>query len=117
MLIQFVKETFDSSKQYLYSPIEPSSISYFRICFGILISWQAWIIIDESWAWTLFTQKSVYFKYWPFEFLTPMSPTFMVAIIVVMGICGILVASGIFYRLSSLLIFTIFTYIFLDYFG
>ena len=113
MLIQFVKETFDSSKQYLYSPIEPSSISYFRICFGILISWQAWIIIDESWAWTLFTQKSVYFKYWPFEFLTPMNPTFMVAIIVVMGICGILVASGIFYRLSSLLIFTIFTYIFL----
>ena len=113
MLIQFIKESFDNTKQYLYRPIEPASISYFRICYGILISWQAWIMIDESWAWTLFTQKSVYFKYWPFEFLTPMNPTFMVAIMVVMGICGILVASGVFYRLSSLLIFTIFTYIFL----
>ena len=113
MLIQFVTESFHSSKKYLYRPIEPSSLSYFRICFGILISWQAWIMIDESWAWALFAQKSVYFKYWPVEFLTPMNPTFMVALMVVLVICGILVASGIFYRLSSLLIFTIFTYIFL----
>ena len=113
MLIRFIEKSSNDFKQYLYKPIEPSSISYFRICFGILISWQAWIMIEESWTWTLFTQKAMYFKYWPFEFVSPMNPTMMIAIIVVMGICGIFVASGIFYRLSSLLIFTIFTYIFL----
>ena len=113
MQIRFIKKTSNNFKKYLYKPIEPSSISYFRICFGILISWQAWIMIEESWAWTLFTQKSMYFKYWPFEFVTPMNPTLMVTFMIVMGVCGIFVASGFFYRFSSFLIFAIFTYIFL----
>ena len=113
MISKYINELIKSTKQYLYQPINPACLTYFRVCFGILISWQAWMIIDQSWAWTLFTQKSIYFKYWPLEFITPLNPTFMISITIVMGICGILVAAGILYKPSTLLIFIIFTYIFL----
>ncbi len=107
------KERYTRVLQWMYTQTDGSSVAVFRMLFGAIVMWEVWRYFDHNWIESYYTGKQVYFTYPLFHWVHPW-PTLalMEAHFLFIGLCGFLVAVGLFYRPAAALLFVSFSYVF-----
>jgi vitamin K-dependent gamma-carboxylase len=98
---------------WLQSPEDGACLAVFRAAFGMAMAWDASQYISKGWAWTLYCKPDFLFKYYGFEWVTPLPEFGMFAVHAGMFIAGALIALGAYYRTAITYFFLAHTYVFL----
>jgi len=104
---------FTDLKQRLFQPVDIASLAIFRILLGAIIFWEVVRYFDHDWIRLHYIVRKFYFKYFGFEWVAPWPGEWMYVHFVVIAVLALCVMVGLFYRLSSALLFLAFTYVFL----
>ena len=97
----------------LYRPIDPSSLVFFRVAFGILVLWEMLRYFDHGWVERHYQQPELLFKYWLFGWVDPLPGIWLPLLFVAIALAALFVAAGAFYRVSATVVFLGLWYIFL----
>lgn len=84
----------------LFKQIDNSALIVFRICFGLLITLEAWGAIFTGWVHRVFIAPQFTFHFIGFDFLQALPGNWMYAYYVLMGVFGVFVMIGYKYRFS-----------------
>ena len=84
----------------LFKPVDNSPLILFRIVFGLLIFLEAWGAILTGWVRRAFIEPRYTFPFIDFDWLQPLPGYGMYAYYIVMGIAGLMVMLGFYYRLG-----------------
>lgn len=103
----------------LFQPIDAGMLVFFRVAFGLLMTWEASRYLTSrfngmDWIYRLFLEPQVHFKYYGFEWIAPWPGDGMYYHFWALGFLGLCIAAGALYRISMTLFFLSFTYIFLQ---
>lgn len=85
----------------------------FRILFGLTMAWEVWRYFKYDWIKSYYIDPSFHFHYGGFEWVEPWSGAGMYLHFAFMALLAVLVGVGFLYRISSVLFFFSFSYIFL----
>lgn len=96
---------------YLRRPVDGAPIVLFRITFGLLMFWES-IVLWQDAAEVIIGPK-VHFTYLWFDWVRPLPETWMYALIGALAVLSLLIAAGLWYRLSASLFCLGFSYFFL----
>lgn len=96
----------------LFHPIDGATLVFFRIFAGLLMTWELVnsLVFGD---WHEYTSPLFHFNYLFLPWLSPLPPAGMAAIFSITIAAGIFVSLGLFYRVSSVLLFLGYTSIFL----
>ena len=83
----------------------------FRILFGLMMFFSTLRFILNGWVYDLYIAPKYYFTYYGFDWVHPLSPSGMYLLFGLLIILSIFITAGLFYRLSTIAFFCIFTYI------
>ncbi|MGH2752073.1 MAG: HTTM domain-containing protein [Actinomycetota bacterium] len=97
----------------LFRPIDPASLAFFRIGFGLLMFWEVLRYFHYGWIDRYWIDPAVNFGYPGFEWVRPWPGMGMRIHFVVLGILALCIAAGCFYRIAAPLFALGFTYAFL----
>jgi len=97
----------------LFNPVHPGSIVFFRIAFGLAMVWQSFVYYAEGRIRRYFLEPSYFFSYPGLSWVEPWAGQGMYWHFAVIAISGLFVSLGLFYRLSTTILFCSFTYMFL----
>ncbi|UII34033.1 HTTM domain-containing protein [Fulvivirga ulvae] len=86
--------------QKLFRPVDNSPLILFRIVFGLLIFLEAWGAILTGWVRRAFIEPQYTFPFIDFSWLQPLSGYGMYIYYIIMGIAGLMVMFGFYYRLG-----------------
>lgn len=100
-------------KRVLFSPMDASGLAVVRILFGLLIIYEAARYVNLSLLVFNFEPQIFYFKFRYFEWVKPISLGAMQWLFILYGASGLMIALGLFYRLSTLIAALSISYIFL----
>jgi len=92
--------TTDSFKNYLLDPVDNSPLIVFRQIFGILITLESWGAIATGWVREIFIKPEFTFTFIGFEWLQPLPGNGMYFYYGVMGVLGLMVTFGCYYRMA-----------------
>ena len=98
---------------FIYRPVSGYSIALFRILFGLLLVIEAARFLVFGWIDDFYLQPAFLFKYYGFEWVGVWPGNGLHIHIAVMLLSGIGIMLGAFYRLSCILHFFLFAYLFL----
>ncbi|MBO9700170.1 MAG: HTTM domain-containing protein [Sporocytophaga sp.] len=87
----------------LFKRIDNSGIVAFRIVFGIIIFIETSGALITGWVYDIFIEPKYVFNYISIEWLKPLQGNGMYFYYATMALLGLAIASGLFYRLSSVL--------------
>lgn len=91
---------------HLFKPIDNAPLIVFRIFFGLLLAIESFGAIATGWVKRVFIEPAFTFSHIGLEWLQPLPGNGMYFYFATMGICGLLIMLGFYYRLS-LALFTI----------
>ncbi|MFG6095909.1 HTTM domain-containing protein [Leptothoe sp. ISB3NOV94-8A] len=97
----------------LFAPVDIAVLVYFRMAFGGIMLWEVWRYFDKGWIARYWIDPILNFPYFGFEWFHPWPGQGMYIHFVGLGILAAFIALGIWYRVSAVLFFLGFTYIFL----
>ena len=100
-------------RNHLFSPIDISIIVYFRIIFGAIMLWEVFRYLDSDWIFNYWIFPKFHFTYYGFDWLSPWPGELMYLHFIALGILASFILIGFKYRISTILFFLGFTYIFL----
>ena len=100
-----------STKLYLLKPVHLAPLAVFRMAFGFLMLASTLRFIAKGWVQTMYIQPKVFFPFYGFEWVKPFGETAMYLLFFVMALASLSIALGLFYRASTVLFFTLFTYV------
>lgn len=103
----------DKVKQSLFKSVDISSLAFFRIAFGLIMCWEVCRYFYYGWIKRYWIDPDFYFTYGYFHWLSPWDGNLMYIHFFFLGVLAIFIALGLFYRLSVILFFVGFTYVFL----
>lgn len=86
--------------QKLFRPVDNSPLILFRIVFGLLIFLEAWGAILTGWVKRAFIEPQYTFPFIDFSWLQPLPGYGMYIYYIIMGIAGLMVMFGFYYRLG-----------------
>lgn len=86
--------------QKLFKPVDNSPLIAFRILFGILVTAECWGAIATGWVKRAFIIPEYTFSFIDFQFLQPLPGNGMYYYYGVMGMLGIFIALGFYYKIS-----------------
>ena len=81
------------------------------MAFGILMLGSILRFIAKGWVYDMYVKPKLFFPYYGFEWLKPLSETSMYVIFVMLAITALFIALGFLYRFSAIVFFLGFTYI------
>ncbi|MEM6398373.1 MAG: HTTM domain-containing protein [Bacteroidota bacterium] len=88
------------------------SLAIFRISFGLLVFISQVRFLLKGWVEACYLSTDFHFTYQYFHWVEPLSPDWlMYALVVVTALSGLLVAIGLWYRVSTIILFFSFTYL------
>jgi len=99
--------------QKLSSPIDIAGLVYFRICFGLIMMVEVYRYFDHNWVKRYFIDPTFYFSYDGFSWLSPWGGDGMYYHFYALGLLAFFIAIGFLYRISTILFFLGFSFIFL----
>lgn len=82
----------------------------FRILFGLLTLFSSLRFLFKGWIEELYLSPILHFKYYGFGWVNVASPTLTYILFGLMICCSIFILLGLFYRISTVLFFLLFTY-------
>lgn len=97
----------------LARPVAPHCLGFIRIAFGLVIVWEVWRYFTNGWIERYFREPTFFFTYWPFDFVRPWPGIGMDVHFFALGLAGLLVAAGLYYRVAATALFVLFGYVFL----
>ena len=97
----------------LFEPVDVASLALFRMMFGAILFWEVWRYFDYGWIHSYYIASKFLFKYYGFTWVHPWPGDWMYVHFVLVAVLGLSVMLGLFYRISSVLLFFGFTYWFL----
>lgn len=100
-----------SLKKYLLNEKSIAPLVVFRIAFGVLMLASITRFIYKGWVHSMYIMPKVYFPFYGFEWVKPLSPEGMYIVFGLMLVACIGIILGAFYRLSAVLFFLLFTYV------
>jgi vitamin K-dependent gamma-carboxylase len=106
-----LRRIFD--KEYLFSPMDNSAIVLFRIFFGFLITAEAWGAIMTGWVRQVFIEPNYTFNFIGFDFLQPLPGNGMYYYFFIMGVAGLMVMLGWYYRTAISVYFVMWSAVYL----
>lgn len=100
-----------STYQSLFRPTHPASLGLLRICFGILMVWQFQSI--RPYIMEIVTHSKFFLTFDFFHWVKPAAPETMETLFLVGTVAAAFMLVGCLHRFSSLVVFLVWTYIFL----
>ena len=100
---QFKKKQ-DQLLSALFTPIDNSQLILFRIVFGLLITLHCLQSVNSDWVRRNFMLPSYTFAHIGMEWLQPLPGDGMLYYFYAMGVVGLLISIGLFYRFSMALL-------------
>ena len=97
----------------LFAPVDVASLVYFRIAFGAIMLWEIWRYFQHGWIAAYWIEPEFHFHYLGFEWLKPWPGNGMYLHFIALGVLALMIMTGLWYRASTILFFTGFTYTFL----
>jgi len=101
----------DKLLKYLKQPISIAPLVIFRIAFGVLMFLSISRFISKGWVYNMYILPKVYFPFYGFEWVKPLSGELMYVVFFLLLVTSLGILFGAFYRICSILFFTLFTYI------
>lgn len=98
------------SKAQLRKPAYSASLAVFRMVFGLMLFGGIIRFWLRGWIEELYIKPQFFFHYFGFEWVQPLG-SFTYLLFAICGINALCFAFGLFYRISSILLFISFTYI------
>ena len=98
--------------QKLFEPSDIAILVYFRIIFGAVMLWEGLRYFQHDWIAKYWIDPEFNFQYYGFEWLSPWPGDGMYLHFVAMGILSICIMVGFKYRISAILFFFAFSYMF-----
>jgi vitamin K-dependent gamma-carboxylase len=96
-----------------HAPVDISSIVVFRIIFGAIMLWEVYRYFDHGWIARYWITPAYNFTYAGFEWVRPWPGMGMYFHFAIMGALAMAILLGMWYRVSAILFFLAFTYMFL----
>ena len=108
-----INSNFNISKisQWSYAETSIAPLVVFRIIFGLMMFVGILRFWLKGWIHDFFIQPDHFFHYYGFEWVIPMGELGMYTIFGLLLISSLSIVLGIFYRISSILFFLLFTYV------
>lgn len=97
----------------LFAPVDTSIFAFFRVAFGLILLWECWRYYSKGWIHILYIEPEFFFPYYGFEWVKPLPGDGMYFLFAGLALCAIFIAIGLLYRLSALLFFVGFSWVFL----
>ncbi len=98
---------------WLFSPVHSAALNIYRIGFGIIMMWEAWRFIVSDKVFSHWIAPSYLYKYPLFSWVQPWSDNWLYIHVIAIGVLGLLITLGLFYRVAIILMFFGFSYLFL----
>lgn len=99
--------------QHLTQPISVLPLVFFRVSYGVILLWESWRYFQFGRIERYYVQPDFFFSYYGFDWITPAPGDGMFFVFHMLGVLSLCLIVGLGYRLVTLLIWLIFTYIFL----
>ena len=97
----------------LDTPTDTASVVLLRIVFGLLMFWAMVSYYYNGWIRELYARPQFHFQYEWFQWLKPLPEEAMYILFASLAILSLMITLGLFYRISTLLFFLGYSYIFL----
>ncbi len=91
--------------------VDAASCAAFRVLFGLLLAAAVVRYFAHGWIASQFEVPTFFFAYEGLEWLRPLPAPWMRAVFALLGVCALLIAVGLFYRLAAALFALGFTYV------
>jgi len=98
---------------FLTKPVDIAFLAVFRVIFGLLMALDVFWYFQHGFIQSLFIDPNYHFTYFGFSWVTPWPGDWMYVHFAVVGIAGLCVAAGFFYRFAAVTFFAGFAYLFL----
>ena len=108
-----ILEHKENSTSALFKQVPAASIVFFRISFGLIMLWDVIRLYNKGVIEKIWTDPRFHFTYYGFEWIQPWSGDGMYIHFFILGLLCVFIVIGLFYRVSILLFFLGFTYLFL----
>ncbi len=99
--------------QKIFAPVDVASVVFFRILFGGIMVWWASTYLLNGWVFDYYIAPGFWFSYPGFEWITPWPGEGMFWHFGVLLVLSIFLVLGLFYRVTTVLLFFVYIYIFL----
>ncbi|HKC12385.1 MAG TPA: HTTM domain-containing protein [Vicinamibacteria bacterium] len=96
-----------------FAPVDAASLVCFRVAFGVVMAWEVIRYFRNGWIAADFIEPAFHFKYFGFGWVRPWPGAGMYVHFTALGIAALGIALGLAYRLSAVVFFLGFTYVFL----
>jgi len=100
-------------KKRVDTPTDTASVVLLRIVFGLLMFWEMTRYYYNGWIRELYVKPKFHFQYEWFQWLKPLPEEAMYILFASLAILSLMIALGLFYRISTLLFFLGYSYFFL----
>lgn len=97
-------------KKYFERYTSAAPLAIFRVGFGIMLFISILRFWSKGWIEDLYIKPKYFFPFYGFEFVVPLG-SYTYLLFAICGLSAILVAIGLYYRLTSIVLFLSFTYI------
>jgi len=97
----------------LFNRVKSDSIVYFRIMFGLFLFYEMLHYYSMGWVKSLWVDPPFHFSFYGFEWVQALPGNGIYWVAGVVAVAALFVALGFLYRISSVLLFLGFTYLFL----
>jgi len=99
--------------QNCFGSIDVAILVYFRIVFGAIMLWEVFRYFENDWIDKYWITPTVNFTYYGFDWIRPWPGDGMYFHFIAMGILAVCIMIGFKYRISMILFFFAFSYMFL----
>ncbi len=100
-------------KDKLFQAVDISSLAFFRIVFGLILCWEVTRYYSHDWIERYWIDPDYFFTFDGFHWIQPWEGNLMYVHFFFLGVLAVFITLGLFYRISSILFFLGFTYVFL----
>jgi hypothetical protein len=90
-------------RERLLRPVDAAWLAAFRVGYGLVLAFSMWRFIAYGWIDTFFVRPTLFFKYWGFAWVTPLSGAGLHALFWGLLVAASCIAAGLAFRLSSVL--------------
>lgn len=104
---------FNALVARLFEPIDNSSLVVFRIAFGLVMLWEMNRYLSYGWVSAYYIDPPYNFPYIGFEWIRPWPGDWMYVHFYALALLAVFISLGLFYRISTILFFLGFTYVFM----
>ena len=108
-----MKSLLNKLQTRAFAPVDIASLVFFRISLGLLMVWEVCRYFRNNSIFQYWVEPRFLFKYYGFSWVQPWPGNWLYIHWTALGVVGLLVALGCFYRISATVMFLSYAYFFL----